>query len=588
MPEDETRIRQNEVAAFFRDRRPFERQEHVYLAKDGRLITIETSGVPFFDADGIFLGYRGIDRDITERKHAEKQLANAQAFLQSVIDGVADLIMVFGSDYRVKLMNKAAREFSLGGEPVRESHFCYELLHRGKEPCSTIGMSCPHATVFKTGQSVTVNHMHIGKDDQEKAFEISASPIFDDTGQVVESVEVCRDVTRKLMLEEERKKIEARLYREQKEESILTLAGGIAHDFNNLLMAVLGNAELLQMGFERSARGYTFTENIVNASKRMADLTNQLLAYAKSGMHQPETISLNDSVKKALNLTHRGKASEIEVALDLSEELVPVFADPAQMVQVLVNVFTNAFEAMEKNGGCLSVHSGNIVKEKPWECSPFNYERPEGQYVYIRIADTGPGIPEDLKGRIFEPFVTTKFLGRGLGLSAAAGILENNNGCISVESCSGKGTIMHIYLPAAKPAQGEGKVKQKQRAKVLDEKVLVVEDDPQILLLLRAMLAKMGHTVLTAVNGKEALALFKRQRSAIKMAILDIQLPDMNGKKLFVELKALEPSLKVLISSGYDERTALGEFESLRPEGFIQKPYLRADLEGKVLEILKD
>ncbi|MGD1076154.1 MAG: PAS domain-containing protein, partial [Thermodesulfovibrionales bacterium] len=528
MPEKEVRMIQNEVTTSFRENRHLERLEHVNLAMDGRLVTLETSAVPFFDASGIFLGYRGIDRDITERKHAEKQLASVNAFLQSVIDGVADLIMVFDKDYRVKLMNKAAREFSLGDRPMTESLFCYELFHRGRASCSKIGMNCPHAVIFETGQPVTVNHTHIDKDGQEKAFEIHASPIFDETGKVAEVVEVCRDVTKKMVLEEERKKIEARLYREQKEESILTLAGGIAHDFNNLLMAVLGNAEMLQMGFQPSMKGYIFTENIVNASKRMADLTNQLLAYAKSSMRQPETISLNDSVKEALNLTHKGKANEIEVALDLSEELVPVFADPAQMVQVFVNVFANAFEAMEKNGGCLSVRSENTVKEKPWECQRFNHVHPEGQYVYIRIADTGPGIPEDLQGRIFEPFVTTKFLGRGLGLPAAAGILENNSGCISVESYHGKGTILHVYLPAVKPARGEERVQQKQRAKVLDEKVLVVEDDPQILLLLIAMLTKMGHTVLSAVNGNEGLDIFRRQRNAIKIVILDIQLPDMN------------------------------------------------------------
>ncbi len=396
-------------------------------------------------------------------------------------------------------------------------------------------------------------------------------------------VEVCRDVTNKMILEEERKRLDERLYRQQKEESILTLAGGIAHDFNNLLMAVLGNAELLQMGFQPLEKEYAQTENIVTASKRMADLTKQLLAYAKSGMHQPEIVSLNDAIKRALNLTHKGKAREIEVELDLAEGLWPVFVDPPQMDQVFINLFTNAFEAMERSGGCLTVYAENTVKEKAWECYPFNHEHQEGQYVHIRIADTGPGIAEELRSKIFEPFFTTKFLGRGLGLPAVAGILQKDNGCISVEGDLGKGTIFHLYLPRAK----EEEVTRKQRGKPFAEKILVIDDEPQILLLLETMLTKMGYAVVLAANAKEGLDIFRRQRSSIKMAILDIQLPDMNGKKLFAELKSLEPNLKVLISSGYDEGTALEELGPISPEGFIQKPYLRAALEEKVKEIVK-
>jgi CheY-like chemotaxis protein len=320
----------------------------------------------------------------------------------------------------------------------------------------------------------------------------------------------------------------------------------------------------------------------------MADLTRQLLAYAKGGRYMPEVLFLSASIQEALCLARKGKAADREVVLDIAQGLVPVFADAGQITQVFVNLFTNAFEAMEGEGGTLTVHAANVWREA-WECSSLRHGHPAGKYVHVRISDTGPGIPPELHKKIFEPFFTTKFTGRGLGLAAAMGIIQNHQGCISVESEPGKGAAFHIYLPVVEEHAQEIKMESMQTAQFpMSNSILVVDDDSQIRELVESMLTQMGKQVYLAGSGVEALEVFKKKKNSIALAILDIQMPDMDGKALFWKLKALKPELKVLISSGYDKATALEGLDAGGPEGFIQKPYWIAALEEKVTELLHE
>ncbi len=392
--------------------------------------------------------------------------------------------------------------------------------------------------------------------------------------------------TDRLMLERAKRECDEQLFREQKEQSIATLAGGMAHDFNNILMSVMGSAHLLRMKLPSSAKERELAQSIISSSERMADLTRQLLAYAKKGMYESAAVSLNAVVREALTLTHRGKASENEVTLNLSEDLWLVRADPGQMKQVLINLFTNAFEAMEQGAGRLAVRTVNVYRDV-WKCHALERMHPAGEYVFVAVSDTGHGIPVDIRQRIFEPFFTTKFLGRGLGLAAAAGIIQNHGGCISFESTEGKGTSFYFYLPCA--AAEERKVPEAilQAPKAVQPgTILLVDDEPMILSSIGQMLTEMGHVVLSAGSGKEALGIFMNGMDAIRLAILDVQMPDMDGKELFDELKSHKSDLKVLMSSGFDEQAALSGMGVLRPEGFIQKPYQSAALRKKIAEIL--
>ena len=397
--------------------------------------------------------------NITELKQMQNELESTKAFLQSIIDGVTESIMVIDRNYQIRLINKAASKLHAIHLPLKNSNLCYKISHHYDKPCHAEEHPCPLELVIATRQPVSLIHNHKKADGTEYAIEIGASPIFDSDGQVSGIIEVGRDITEKLRLEKEEKEFRARLFQQQKDQSIALIAKGIAHDFNNLLGTVIGNVDLLQMGTAPKEDECGIVEAIGSAAHRMSDLTTQLLAYAKGGAYKLEEIVLNSLILQTLKFAQTGEALKIKTKHHLAKDLWPVIADPGQMKQMLINIFTNAFEAMQDGeGGTLTVKSSNIEKETDWECT-FNNLHPAGKYVSIEISNTGPTIPAEISQEIFEPFYSTKTLGRGLGLAAVAGIVQNHGGCVSFESgTQGTGTTFHILLPIVQEnSKGPGK-----------------------------------------------------------------------------------------------------------------------------------
>jgi PAS domain S-box-containing protein len=409
---------------------------------------------PLTDKEGKFIGSVRVAHDITALKRIERQLDGARAFLQSIIDGVSDSIMVIDSEYRVRLINRTAAQLHNVPLPLLENHCCFEISHHRDVPCRGKNHPCPLQAVTETGEPVTLIHKHEKPDGSFYSVEIAASPLFNQRGELTGIIEVGRDITKKLQLEEEKKKFEVRLFQQQKNQSIATLARGIAHDFNNMLGTVLGNVELFQMGSESREAECGMVETIGSAAQHMANLTRQLLAYAEEGTYRLEALDLNKIIIQSLKITSPGAtAKKIEIVTELAPDLWRITADPGQMSQMLVNILTNGFEAMADNGGTLTVRSANLNKPQEWECGHGNLH-PAGAYVHISIEDSGPGIAEEVADQIFEPFVTTKFLGRGLGLAAAMGIVKNHGGCIYVTESTSAGAAFHILLPAVRNEGG--------------------------------------------------------------------------------------------------------------------------------------
>ncbi len=402
---------------------------------------------PLNDDRGNYMGSVRVAHNITELKKVQNELEATRVFLQSIIDGVTESIMVIDTDYRIRLINKAAIKLHDVELPLSESLLCYQISHQTGNPCHGDEHPCPLKTVIDTKQPVTLVHTHKRGNGEEYAVEISASPIFADDGEVSGIIEVGRDITEKLRLEEEEREFRARLFQQQKDQSIALIAKGIAHDFNNLLGTVIGNVDLLQMGSAPKEDECGIVEAIGSAAHRMSDLTTQLLAYAKGGTYKLEHFVLNALILQTLKFSHTGKAAKIKISHTLAKDLWPILGDPNQMKQMLVNIFTNAFEAMEETGGTLTVETRNEIREKDWDCS-FHNIHPAGRYIAIDISNSGPAIPEEISAQIFEPFYTTKSLGRGLGLAAVAGIVQNHGGCISYDSSPEK-TTFHILLPKA-------------------------------------------------------------------------------------------------------------------------------------------
>lgn len=542
------------------------------LKKDGSVIDLEVIGTvaPMGGRPAII----GTIRDITEQIKREDEIEAARRFLQSVLDSIPDQVMVIRPDHMIELANASLREKIIMG-----SH-CYSISHGRDAPCDGSDHPCPLKEVMDKKKEIRTVHKHLRSDGSEKVVEIMASPVFDETGEIIYVIEASRDITERVRLEEEHRILLERLYLEEKEQSIVALTGGIAHDFNNMLMAVLGSAELLKMTAEKESLPYI--ENIIGSAEKMADLVRQMLAYAGQGACQPSNINLNDSIINALNMTHKGKYTNIQLDLDLEKEPWPVYADMSQMQHMMINLILNAFDAMADRGGILSIKTSNVKITGLQEYSPLHLHIPEGEYVMIRVSDNGPGIPRDIQKRVFEPFFTTKFMGRGLGLSAVAGIVKSHNGCITLESEEGKGTAFIIYLPRAVRTET---IKMSSE-EVKGRGILVVDDDTTILGLIEETLSGAGYRVFTASNGLKAIDMFKEIKDITDLAIVDIEMPEMDGRKLISELRDISRGLKVIVSSGYDRDTALSGIDPV-PDAFIQKPYRLSILLNEVIALLK-
>ena len=503
--------------------------------------------------------------------------------MQSLIDSISDSIMVIDQNYQVRMLNKAARDIHLNGLYPSETPSCHKLSHNEDIPCVGPEHECPLNNVMESGKSCTVLHHHFDSNGVNVPFEILASPILDENGEVLGVIELARDVTSRLIREEKQKEANTNLLTLQRDQSIATLAGGFAHEFNNILTSILGNAELLGVRLDESDSNKKQADAIIAGTEQLADLTGQLLAYAKGGKYFNQSIPLNEQIDDTVHLIHTGKFADTEVEFDLSYDLWPVLGDPAQISQLIMNIILNGFEALENKEGKLIIRTANLTRTEKWQCNVSDI-RPPGEYVLISVTNTGSTISDELIKMIFEPFFTTKSTGRGMGLAAAKGIVQNHNGCIAVES-HGDQTTFQVFLPKGVSDKelilGDGK----SPGVALGLKILVVDDETQVLTTITSLLNHHGCIVLTADKGLEALAVIDRHKTSLDLVILDIQMPDMTGDKVYTRLKEISPGLRVLISSGHDQYIALKNILLDPKDTFIKKPFRMSDLMLKIKEL---
>jgi signal transduction histidine kinase/ActR/RegA family two-component response regulator len=384
-----------------------------------------------------------------------------------------------------------------------------------------------------------------------------------------------RDIT-------EKKKLEAQFLQAQKMEAVGTLAGGIAHDFNNLLMGIQGHTSLIILGVDPSHRHYKMLKSIEEQVKSGADLTWQLLSFARGGKYEVKPADLNAIIKKTSSMFGRTR-KEITIYKNFQQDLWPVEVDRGQIEQVLLNLYLNAWQAMP-SGGLLSLETKNVTLDENYSKS--FYVKP-GNYVKISVADTGVGMDEKTQRRIFEPFFTTREMGRGtgLGLATAYGIIKGHGGVINVYSEKGHGATFNIYLPVSeKKVEKEGKSSEELlRGK---ETILLVDDEEVVLNVSRMVLERLGYKVLMARNGQEAIEVYKTKKEEIDLVILDLIMPTMGGEKTFDLLKTINPDLKVILSSGYSLNGQAAQIMERGCKGFIQKPFGAGELSQKIREVL--
>ena len=413
------------------------------------------------------------------------------------------------------------------------------------------------------------------KDGSEKFFNISGAPNLDLNGNVTGIVGIFKDIS-------EQKRLESQLLQAHKMEAVGTLAGGIAHDFNNLLMGIQGYASLMFLDMNITHPLYDKLKGIEDQVRSGAELTKQLLGFARGGKYEVSVTDLNDIINKTSSMFGRTK-KEITIHRNYEDNIWTVEVDRGQLEQVLLNIYVNAWQAMP-DGGDLYLETANVFLDQK-SVRPFGVK--PGKYVRVTVTDTGVGMDEQTRKRIFEPFFTTKEMGRGtgLGLASVYGIIKGHNGIIDVYSEKGHGATFTIHLPASEKEL----VRQEQVATDIvkgEGTILLVDDEEVIIDVGSEILEVLGYKVSVARSGREAIEIYKEKQDEIDMVILDMIMPEMDGGETFKVLKSIDPGVKVILSSGYSADARSTRMMEQGCYGFIQKPYSVQTLSQKVRDVL--
>ena len=390
------------------------------------------------------------------------------------------------------------------------------------------------------------------------------------------------DITDRKNAEEERRKLETQFHQAQKLETIGTLAGGIAHDFNNLMTTILGNTSLILYDIDDTHPHYEPLKNIERQIKRGAELTTQMLGYARKGKYYVKPVNLNQIVEENAAAFGRTR-KEITIKCELADDLFTVEADQGQIQQVLLNLFVNAADAMP-TGGNLFLKTSNATHH---DIKSNQYHPEPGEYLRLTVSDTGIGMDEKVRQRIFDPFFSTKETGKGtgLGLASVYGIIKNHGGYIEVQSQKGHGSKFSMFLPAS--AKKVLKITEPAPEIMKGSGTILIVDDEEMVLDVGArVLKKLGYTVLESNNGRNAVELYAKIQDKIDLVILDIVMPDMGGGDVYDRLKEINPDVKVLLSSGYSIDDQAREIMERGCDGFIQKPFSVKSMSEKTSEIL--
>jgi PAS domain S-box-containing protein len=410
---------------------------------------------------------------------------------------------------------------------------------------------------------------------------ISAACYDDHEGKPAGSLVVLHDIS-------ERKMLEAQLIQAQKMEGIGTLAGGIAHDFNNILQAISGYGQIILMGKDTTDPDYEKLEAIVNTAQKGSELTRGLLVFSRKMESQFKPVDLNQEIRQVRNILERTIPRMIKIELQLSEDLKIINADPVQIEQVIMNLGVNARDAIaDVDNGMMTFKTENVILDD--EYCKTQLETVPGEYVLLRVADTGCGIEKEVGKHIFEPFFTTKEAGEGtgLGLAMVYGIVKKHGGHITFESELGQGTVFKAYFPILKSAElslNEEKPKSKS-ALGGNETILLVDDEKTILEVVQDMLIRFGYTALIAENGESALEIYHKEKERINVVILDLNMPGMGGQKCLVELLSINPEAKVIIASGYTANRKVQEALEIGALAFLPKPYYHTEILRKIREV---
>jgi PAS domain S-box-containing protein len=544
----------------------------------GSFLLTAVSGMAVWRFRSLAMINRELVRNITERKKAERSLEQSKAFNAKILETVDEGFIVIDAQFKILSANNAY--LSQVKLPLQEvlGKKCHEISHHLSVPCHEAGEDCSASLTFASGNPHIAVHRHQNTKGGLVMVEIKSYPVKDGSGKVISVIEVVNNITDKINLE-------AQVSHSQKLEAVGHLAGGIAHDFNNILTAIIGYGSLAKRKMKKDDPAIHDLQQILESADRAANLTRGLLAFSRKQIISPRPVNVNDIVKNIEKLIMRLIGEDIVPQIILTNRKATVLADSGQIEQILMNLTTNARDAMPE-GGSLIVRTETAALGDDF-IRAHGYGKP-GMYVLLSVQDSGRGMDGKTKESIFEPFFTTKEVGRGtgLGLSIVYGIVKQHNGYIECDTELGKGTTFKIYLPMIR---GDFEAKDDKIQPVVrggTETVLVAEDDHAVRSLIKEILTLHGYSVIEAANGEDAIAKFKEHSDSVHALLLDVLMPGKSGKDVYDEIRGAGHDVKAIFMSGYTADVIHKKGILDGELAFIAKPVTPSELLSKLRDAL--
>jgi PAS domain S-box-containing protein len=559
----------------------------VRMTKAGLEVPVSITLSPLFAGGDMPIGIAAVVRDISERLQAQRSLKAANRLLTSIIESAGEGIFVKDAELRYQLINRRAARM-MGLEPEAIIGKTDDDL---AAPWVTSSTRALDAKVLRERRGHSEERTFVGPDETDHWVVETKTPLFDaeNVAEVSGIVGVVRDVTAQRQAAEERQALEAQMLKVQKLESLGLLAGGIAHDFNNLLVAILGNADLAAMELPKASPVQEDLAAIITASRRASELCRQLLAYAGRGRFVIKRMELSGAVQEISALLGLSLSKQAILQLDLAESPVLVEVDVTQLRQVIMNLITNASEAIGDDRGVIRVTTGAARVDRAYLESCVGVpEIAEGTYAYVEVSDTGVGMSRDTIDKIFDPFFTSKFTGRGLGLAAVLGIVRGHDGAIRVYSEPGEGSSFKVLLPVVGAAAEATCDDAPALLETGKGAVLVIDDDSSVLHFASRALKRAGYEPITAGSGEEGVERYRAEGTRVVAVLLDMTMPGMDGRATFSELRKLDAGVRVVLSSGFNEQETTSKLAGRGLAGFLPKPYSVQDLMACLREALDE
>ncbi len=554
------------------------------LHPDGTVKHIKANALVIRGKDGAAERMIGINADVSKAKKSEEELKEANEFLTLTIKSAGSAM--WAMDCITGQLYWSPEQFlMLGLEPASTAN--YELWKSTLHP-DDIDVAEANITNAMRDHTDFFNEYRIIKPTGEiRWINAFGQTIYDESGAPQRMYGICLDITDRKKAEEEKHALEQQLQHTQKLESLGVLAGGIAHDFNNILAIIVGYCGLTKLNYGKAEKNIPIIEE---AAERAAGLCRQMLAYAGKAQLTKSKINMVKEVEEILGMLKATLPQNAVIKTDLSSEIPLIEGDSSQLRQVVMNLIINASEAIGTEQGVVDISFSRIklIAGKIYE--DYNGKPiPPGEYVCLEVTDNGCGMNEETKWRIFEPFYTTKFTGRGLGMSAVLGIIKSHAGALKLFSQPGQGTTFKVYLPIpiSETNRGQNQIESTQPAPwQAFGTILLAEDEDHVRDIAKNFLEMFGFTVLEAVNGKEALDLYHKNAKEITLVLTDMGMPVMDGYELFHKLKSFDPELPIIISSGYGDVEVTARIGSDNIAGIISKPYTHSQLRGVLKKVL--